>query len=71
MKDFNGVELQVGDTIAMIKPYFTGLAKAKVVGFTDKMVACEWNGPHYKWSTDEFRLQVINRDPNWVTKIAE
>jgi hypothetical protein len=71
MKDFNGVELQIGDTVAMISPYIKGLAKAKVVGFTTKMVQCEWNSPFYKWSKEETKIEVTNRDPKWVTKIAE
>ena len=72
MKDFNGAELEIGDTVAMISPYVKGLMKAKVVGFTAKMVQCEWKNPFFRYGLKEHEPapEVISRSPSYVAKIA-
>ena len=71
MKDFNGVELQVGDEVAIIAPYIGGLVKAEVVGFTAKMIKCRYIFERQRIYTQEklHTVEITNRLPIFVSKI--
>ena len=51
MKDFRGVELNIGDTVVTDSPHYKGMLLAKVVAFTPKMIRVELlttNNYYYK-----------------------
>lgn len=69
MKDFNGNELAIGDTVAVLPPNYRCMIKGKVVGFTPKQIVVEYN-PHFGgvWAD---RVEITRRDPGYVAKIVD
>jgi hypothetical protein len=68
-KDFNGVDLYVGDTVAFIAPYVKALSKGKVVHISPKMIHVEWTSTR-TWGANKGKPEVILRNPEYVTKIT-
>jgi len=60
MKDFAGVELVVGQEVAIIVPYYSELVKARVEKIGKAKVTCSWlrNGK-YEERTARYPNQVI------------
>lgn len=71
MKDFNGNELSLGDTVAFIGTGYRHMLKGKVVDFTKKMIRVE----HYDWGyIDGIRKMIAYdtlREPGYVAKIVD
>lgn len=75
MKDFNGVELREGDTVAYLPPNYRHLIKGMVVGFTPKMIAIqrEPDARTIKFYQDRnapIQHTIDRREPGYVTKIG-
>jgi hypothetical protein len=67
-KDFNGTELQLGDTVAFISPYVKGLVVGTVTGFTPKMIEIEWIS-NRTWGKDVGLPEKLFRKISWVVKV--
>ena len=59
MKDFAGVELEVGQEVALCLPYYKHLVKGRVEKIGDKMVTCSYKGPWGEDKTPRFPNQVM------------
>lgn len=68
MKDFNGNELAIGDTVAVLPPNYRCMIKGKVVGFTPKQIVVEYE-PYFGSRVD--RVEITRRDPGYVAKIVD
>lgn len=62
MKDFAGVELRVGQKVALCLPYYKHLVKGRVEKIGKEMVTCAYYD-------DNQRLKTTPRYPNQVVVI--
>lgn len=66
MKDFNGVEVNVGDSVICMVKNYRSLVKAQVVKITEKTVVVQYINPLYTDWEQSYRLMsdqfiVVNK----------
>ena len=69
MKDFNGNELAIGDTVAVLPPNYRCMVKGKVIGFTPKQIVVEYK-PYFGPVLGD-RVMTTRRDSGYVAKIVD
>jgi hypothetical protein len=69
MKDFNGAELNVGDTVAFVDPNYRNLVKGVVHSFTEKNVRIETKVDTWRDGVRGMFPKIHLRGPEYVAKI--
>lgn len=59
MKDFAGIELEVGQDVALCLPYYKHLVKGRVEKIGKEMVTCSYTGPWGPGKTPRYPNQVM------------
>lgn len=59
MKDFAGVELEVGQKVALCLPYYKHLTMGRVEKISKQMVTCSYTGPWGEDKTPRYPDQVV------------
>ena len=69
MKDFDGKELVIGDTVAFLEPHYRHMVKGRVVDFTKAKIRIEYEYPR----TGYYQGQLMQclREPSYVAKILD
>jgi len=69
MKDFNGTELNVGDTVAFLEPHYRAMCKGVVHSFTAKKIRIEYPIDTWRDGVRGMFPEIILREPGYVAKI--
>jgi len=68
MRDFNNVELEIGDTVIFITPNYRDFTKGVILNFTEKTINIEYTNT---WNYSDGFIKKIKQSPHQVIKVIQ